>query len=113
MCRRCNGEYENALGKLFLETIFNGNVDSLGREESAASTAARKERNSRKQAWVRAPEMSCGDPLRRRLSSEKVEEQDAVVWVRRSSWLSVTESEEFVGRLSFVSLFPQYLSLSV
>jgi len=85
-------------------------VDSLGREESAASAAARRERNSLKQAWVRAPEISCGEPLRRRLSSEKTEEQDAV---RKSSWLSVTDNEEFVGRLSLVSLFPQYLRLSV
>lgn len=39
----------------------------------------------------------------------KVEEQVAVVWVRRSSCESVTEMEELVGRFSFASRFPQYL----
>ena len=39
-------------------------------------------------------------------------EQAAVVCVRKSSWERVTEMEEFVGRLSFGSRFPQYLNLS-
>lgn len=39
----------------------------------------------------------------------KVGEQVAVVWVRRSFWERVTEMEEFVGRFSFASRFPQYL----
>jgi hypothetical protein len=38
-----------------------------------------------------------------------VVEQEAVVWVRRSDWESVTLRDEFVGRLSFASRFPQYL----
>lgn len=53
--------------------------------------------------------MSWREPLRRRESSVKVGEQDAVVWVRRSSWERVTEMEELVGRFSFASRFPQYL----
>ncbi len=39
----------------------------------------------------------------------KVDEQVAVVSVRRSRWESVTEREEFVGRLRVGSRFPQYL----
>ena len=39
----------------------------------------------------------------------KVEEQDAVVWVRRSFCERVTEREEFVGRLRVGSRLPQYL----
>lgn len=39
----------------------------------------------------------------------KALEQAAEVWVRRSDWESVTEREEFVGRLSLVSRLPQYL----
>lgn len=39
----------------------------------------------------------------------KVEEQDAVVWVRRSDWERVTEREELVGRLREGSRLPQYL----
>jgi hypothetical protein len=38
-------------------------------------------------------------------------EQAAVVWVRRSSCERVTESEEFVGKLSFGSRLPQYLRM--
>ena len=38
-----------------------------------------------------------------------VEEQEAVVWVRRSSWERVTLREELVGRLSLGSRLPQYL----
>lgn len=42
-------------------------------------------------------------------SGSKVEEQDAVVWVRRSAWERVTERDELVGRLSEGSRLPQYL----
>jgi len=38
-----------------------------------------------------------------------VDEQEAVVCVRRSDWARVTERDELVGRLSFESRFPQYL----
>lgn len=31
------------------------------------------------------------------------------MWARRSAWERVTEREEFVGRFSFGSRFPQYL----
>lgn len=40
-------------------------------------------------------------------------EQEAVVCVRRSSWESVTEREEFEGRLSLGSRLPQYLLVLV
>lgn len=38
-----------------------------------------------------------------------MEEQEAVVCVRRSDWARVTERDELVGRLSLGSRFPQYL----
>ena len=41
----------------------------------------------------------------------KVEEQEAVVWVRRSDWERVTEREELVGRLREGSRLPQYLDI--
>ena len=47
-----------AVGKLFSETMRRGRVAILGREESEASRAVRRERSSRKHAWVRAPETS-------------------------------------------------------
>ena len=76
------------------------------------SRAERRERNSRKQAWGRAPVTSCGEELMRRESAEgKTEEHAAVVCVRRSDWERVTETEELVGRLSFASRFPQYLKI--
>lgn len=101
-----------AVGKLFSETIRSGREASLGRRGSEASSEERRVRSSRKQAWVRAPETSCGEELRRRVSSgPKVEEHAAVVWVRRSAWDKVTDMEEFVGRLSFGSRLPQYLFL--
>jgi hypothetical protein len=54
--------------------------------------------------------MSSSEPLRVRVSSpEYVEEHDAVVRVLNDFWESVTESDEFVGRLRDVSRFPQYL----
>lgn len=95
---------------MFSETIFRGRVDSLGRDESAASRAARLARSSRKQACVRAPEMSEACPLRVRLSPSKDAEHEAVVRVRRSACDRVTEMELLVGRLSFGSRLPQYLS---
>ena len=58
---------------------------------------------------MRAPEMSWSEPLRVRESWGMDGEQEAVVWVRRSSWERVTEREELVGRLSFGSRLPQYL----
>lgn len=42
-------------------------------------------------------------------SGPKAAEHAAVVWVRRSDWERVTETEELVGRFSFASRFPQYL----
>ena len=98
-----------AVGKLFSETTLSFRSASLGRVSSLASTSFRSWRSSRKQAWVRAPEMSWSLPLRVRESWEKVELQEAVVWVRRSSWERVTERGELVGRLSLVSRLPQYL----
>lgn len=101
------------MGKLFSETIRRGRAESLGREGLDASRAERRERSSRKHAWVRAPKTSWGDEFRRRVSSgPKLEEQAAVVWVRRSAWERVTEIEELVGRFSFGSRLPQYLELS-
>jgi hypothetical protein len=40
-----------------------------------------------------------------------VEEQEAVVRVRRDFWERVTEREELVGRLRVVSRLPQYLGM--
>lgn len=36
-------------------------------------------------------------------------EHEAVVWVWRSAWERVTLRDEFVGRFSLASRFPQYL----
>jgi len=55
----------------------------------------------------------CGAELRRRESSVKEGEQEAVVWVQRSAWERVTEREELVGRFSLGSRLPQYLDRSV
>jgi hypothetical protein len=98
-----------AVGKLFSDTILRFRVDSFGRSGEAASSCLRRERSSRRQAWVRAPEISWSLPLRRRESVAYAREQDAVVWVRRSSWERVTLREELVGRLSLASRLPQYL----
>lgn len=85
-------------------------MESGGKDGSCFSSSCRSDRSSRKQACVRAPETSCGCEFRRRVSGEvKVEEQAAVVWVRRSRWERVTDREEFVGRLSVGSRLPQYL----
>lgn len=99
-----------AVGKLLFETIFRGSVESLGSEGLEASSSERSARSSRKQACVRAPVTSWGELLTERESEDgKEAEQAAVVSVRRSFWERVTEIEEFVGRLSFGSRFPQYL----
>lgn len=58
-----------AVGKLFSETMRRGKVESLGSDGFSASSAALKERNSRKQACVRVPETSCGLEFRSRVSS--------------------------------------------
>jgi len=102
-----------AVGKLFSETIFRGRVESLGSDGFVDSSFARRDRSSRKQACVRAPETSWGEELRRRESAVKRVEQAAVVWVRRSACESVTEMEEFVGRFSFGSRFPQYFTTAM
>lgn len=39
-----------AVGKLFSDTMRRGRAESLGRDESEASSPARRERSSRKQA---------------------------------------------------------------
>jgi hypothetical protein len=102
-----------AVGKLFSETIESGKEESFGRVGLDDSRAERRERSSRKHAWVRAPLTSWGEEFRRRVSSVKEEEQAAVVCVLKSAWERVTETEELVGRLSFGSRFPQYLEMSV
>lgn len=99
-----------AVGKLFSLTIFSGIWLSLGADASPSSTFLRSARSSRKHAWVRAPETSCGLPLSRSESEDRYEgEHEAVVWVRRSSCERVTERDELVGRFSFGSRLPQYL----
>ena len=62
-----------AVGKLFSDTMWSGKVESLGSEASLSSSCLRRARSSRKQAWVRAPETSCGERLRIR-ESPSVEE---------------------------------------
>ena len=75
----------------------------------ASSSFFLKALSSRKQAVCRAPETSWASPFSQREFSVKVLLQAAVVWVLRSAWERVTEREELVGRLSFVSRLPQYL----
>jgi len=53
--------------------------------------------------------MSWSEPLRVRESLGYWLLHEAVVWVRRSSCDSVTDSELLVGRLSLASRLPQYL----
>ena len=102
------------MGKLFSETIRKGRAESFGREELLASRDDRRARSSRKHACVRAPETSCGLELRRRVASfGNEEEQAAVVCGRRSFCESVTEMEEFVGRLSLGSRLPQYFTTAI
>jgi len=89
-------------------------VESFGREGSACSRAARRERRAVRQAVGRAEEISWGEEFRRRVSGGKKDgEQEAVVWVRRSDWARVTEREELVGRLRAGSRFPQYLRVGM
>ena len=57
-----------AVGKLFSDTSFRFMVLNFGRVGSAASRVERRVRSSRRQACVRAPEMSWASPLRIRLS---------------------------------------------
>lgn len=86
-------------------------MDSLGRVGSLASRVARRARREERHAWERGVESDWGREFRRSVSSSGNEaEQEAVVWVRRSSWERVTEREEFVGRLRAGSRFPQYLN---
>ncbi len=74
-----------AVGKLFSLTIRRGYVDSGGRFGSCCSSLCRRERNSRKQACVRAPETSWASEFRTSVSGWGNDgEQAAVVWVRRS-----------------------------
>ena len=103
------------MGKLFDEAMRSGKVESLGKEGSEVSRSERRDRREERQAWDRALVSGSALPLRRRESGEeaKVEEQEAVVWVRKSDWERVTEREEFVGRFSFGSRLPQYLSIVI
>jgi hypothetical protein len=68
-----------AVGKLFSETTLSFRSASLGWESSAASTSFRSWRSSRKQACVRAPEMSWSLPFSVSESWVKSGEQEAVV----------------------------------
>ena len=99
-----------AVGKLFSETMRNGQWESLGREGSWFSRVARRERSADKQAVGRAEVRSPGREFRVRVSGgEKVGDVDAVVCVRRSDWERVTLRLELVGRLRVVLRLPQYL----
>lgn len=53
--------------------------------------------------------ISSSCPLSHKRSFVKVVSALEVVVDRRWSWSRVTEREELVGRISLVSLFPQYL----
>jgi hypothetical protein len=53
--------------------------------------------------------ISSSAPLSQSRSRSKDGSAREVVVERKWSWSSVTESEEFVGRMSFVSRLPQYL----
>lgn len=76
----------------------------------ACSREERRARREVRQARERGVERDWGALFKRRVSGlEKVEEQEAVVWVRRSDWERVTEREELVGRLRVGSRLPQYL----
>ena len=99
-----------AVGKLLMETRRRGKVDRDGRVGFASSRVARRARRAWMQARGRGVDISCGEALRRRVSSAgKEAEQEAVVWVRRSDWERVMEREELVGRFRVGSRFPQYL----
>ena len=99
-----------AVGKLFAVTIRNGQDESLGNESSFASSFARRVRSEDMHACVRGLVTSSGEPLRVSSSApEYLGEVEAVVCVLRDFWESVTLREEFVGRLSLTTRFPQYL----
>ena len=85
---------------------------TLGARGSCASTAARRRFISEMQVARRPPaSMDSSVPLSHNLSLSKEGSAREVVVERRWSWSRVTESEEFVGRMSLVSRFPQYLRL--
>ena len=99
-----------AVGKLFALAMRRGRVERVGREGSASSSSERRARRDVRQARERGVERDWGALFRSKVSGpSKVEEQEAVVWVRRSVWERVTEREELVGRLSEGSRLPQYL----
>ena len=99
-----------AVGKLLALTNLRGRVDSLGREGSASSSSERRARRDFRQASERGVERDWGALFKSKVSGPvKVEEQEAVVWVRRSDCERVTEREELVGRLREGSRLPQYL----
>lgn len=100
-----------AVGKLFWLTSLREKRLSFGRLALACSSSVRRVRREERQAWVRGVVRGEGWLLRRRESwpGGKKEEQEAVVWVRRSDWERVTEREELVGRLRVGERLPQYL----
>jgi hypothetical protein len=53
--------------------------------------------------------ISSSFPFNQRVSLVKDGSAREVVVLRRWSWSRVTDNEEFVGRMSFVSRLPQYL----
>ena len=121
------------MGKLLREQMCTPKVDSwwnpisacavserhadqltLGSAGSASSTAARSFFISRMQVDKRPPSLiSSSMPLSQSRSLLNDGSARDVVVDRRWSWSSVTESDELVGRMSFVSRFPQYLCGSV
>ena len=79
-------------------------------EASASSTARRRLFISRMHVARRPLSLiSSSTPLSQSRSLSKDGSARDVVVDRRWSWSSVTESDELVGRMSFVSRFPQYL----
>ena len=54
--------------------------------------------------------ISSSTPFNQRRSFSKDGSAREVVVERRWSWSSVTDRDEFVGRISLVSRFPQYLA---
>jgi hypothetical protein len=99
-----------AVGKLFSETMCRAHFDNGGRDGLADSSCVRRARRLVRQATRRAFEsIGWGAPFSQRRVSSKEGEQEAVVRAQRSRWERVTESDEFVGRLSLVDRLPQYL----
>lgn len=118
-----------AVGKLFTDDICTANVESyedfsmsiirqstpvqrtLGIDGFLSSTCRLRLFISRIHVANLPPSLiSSSTPFNHSLSFSKDGSARDVVVDRKWSWSSVTESEEFVGRISFVSLFPQYLS---